>query len=63
IFSQTHEHYQFLIDIADLACKEGNTRLRDTARQILDLIPIDSYSTKTLNSCFTLLTANNEQPS
>ncbi|CAF3941595.1 unnamed protein product, partial [Rotaria sp. Silwood2] len=63
ILSQNHEYYQFLIDIADLACKEGNTRLRDTARQILDLIPLDLYSTKTLNSCFTLLTTNNEQPS
>ena len=51
-----------MIDIADLACKEGNTRLRDTARQILDLIPLDSYATKMLNSCFIALTANNEQP-
>ncbi|CAF4018392.1 unnamed protein product, partial [Rotaria sp. Silwood1] len=25
--------------------------------------PLDLYSTKTLNGCFTLLTANNEQPS
>ncbi|CAF0941972.1 unnamed protein product [Adineta ricciae] len=62
IFSQKHEYYQFLIDIADLACKEGNTRLRDTSRHILDLIPMDSHATKTLNSCFTLLSANNEQP-
>ncbi len=45
-----------------MACKEGNTRLRDTSRHILDLIPLDSYSTKTLNSCFTLLSATNEQP-
>jgi ubiquitin carboxyl-terminal hydrolase 9/24 len=36
--------------------------LSETARQILDLIPLDSHSTKTLNGCFTLLTSNNEQP-
>lgn len=62
ILSQKHEYYQFLIDLADLACKEGNTRLRDTARQILDLIPLDPYATKMLNSCFIGPTANSEQP-
>jgi len=63
IFSQKHEYYQFLLDVADLACQERNSRLNETARQILNLLPLDSHSTKTLNSCFTLLTANNEQPS
>ena len=45
-----------------MACKEGNIRLRETARQILDLIPLDPYSTKTLNNCFILLTTTHEQP-
>ncbi|CAF3511540.1 unnamed protein product [Adineta steineri] len=43
IILQKHEYYQFLIDISDLGCKEKNIRLRDTARQILDLIPVDPH--------------------
>jgi hypothetical protein len=35
-----------------LGCKEKNTRLRDTSRQILDLVPVDSHAKTTLMSCF-----------
>ena len=36
--------------------------MSETARQILDLVPLDSHSTQTLDHCFTTLTANNQQP-
>jgi hypothetical protein len=50
-----------LIDISDLGCKENDTRLRDTARQILELIPLDNHVTATLNQCFKAQTAINNE--
>ncbi|CAF1048629.1 unnamed protein product, partial [Didymodactylos carnosus] len=50
IFSQKHSYCKFLIDLADLGCIEQNNRLRDTARQILDIIPLDKTITLQLNN-------------
>lgn len=36
--------------------------MSETARQILDLVPLDSHSTQTLDQCFTTLSTNNQQP-
>ncbi|CAF3635592.1 unnamed protein product [Rotaria socialis] len=51
IFSQKHEYYQFLIELSDMGCKENNIRLRDTARQILDLVPVDPHANVTFINC------------
>lgn len=37
-----------------MGSKENNIRLRDTARQILDLVPVDAHVYSTLHSCLTL---------
>ncbi|CAF4578092.1 unnamed protein product, partial [Rotaria sp. Silwood2] len=51
IFSQKHEYYQFLIEISDMGCKENNIRIRDTAREILDLVPVDNHIKVALINC------------
>ncbi|CAF0895252.1 unnamed protein product, partial [Didymodactylos carnosus] len=61
IFSQNHANCKFLIDLADLGCTEQNNRLRDTARQILDIIPYDKSVMQQLNNCFTQQSSSGEQ--
>ncbi|UJR08730.1 hypothetical protein I4U23_012987 [Adineta vaga] len=61
IFSQIHEYYQFLIEISDLGCKENNTRLRDTSRHILDLVPVDPHAKQTFTNCFHNTKTNPEE--
>ncbi|CAF0890240.1 unnamed protein product [Adineta ricciae] len=61
LFSQKHEYYQFLIEISDLGCKEQNTRLRDTARHILDLVPVDPEAKITFTNCFQNMKPNSEE--
>ncbi len=46
-----HEYYQFLIELSDLGCKENNIRLRDTSRQILDLVPVDPHAKSMFRNC------------
>jgi len=63
ILSSKHEYCQFLIELADLACHHHQTRLRDTIRQILDLIPLDLRASEMFNQCLTLAkpAAGNDQ--
>jgi len=50
-----------LIEISDLGCKENNTRLRDTSRHILDLIPVDPHAKTTFTNCFASQKPNSEE--
>lgn len=44
-----------------MGCKENNIRLRDTARHILDLVPVDPHAKSTFTNCFAAQKPNCEE--